>query len=162
MPANSLERAALGFLLVTLYLGTACLLRRYWAYLRKRNAATPPAPARWTLALVDSQTGMSHVLDIDDSPSICCRRRAPEHRRSSLRSLIERTAEFSRRSCVLSLLEERSTKVQGLLEGLFPGVLPGQLGGHSGGRSDGAAAQGSPERVLPKSEKENPEKRGLC
>ena len=125
MPANSLERAALGFLLVTLYLGTACLLRRYWAYLRKRNAATPPAPARWTLALVDSQTGMSHTLDIDDSPS-CCRRcgRAPEHLRSSLRSLIEHTV--SQGEYLSSSGARQKIKVQDKVLGDFTKQRPGR------------------------------------
>ena len=117
MPANSLERAALGFLLVTLYLGTACLLRRYWAYLRRRNAATPPAPARWTLALVDSQTGMSHVLDIDDSPSICCRRCTSEKLRSSLRSRIEHTV--SRGEYLSSSGARQKIKVQDKVLGDF-------------------------------------------
>eukprot|EP01045_Picozoa_sp_COSAG04_P043340 COSAG04_NODE_14160_length_578_cov_1.181628_1_plen_53_part_10 len=53
MYGSRLERAALGFLLVTLYVGVFWLLRRYWDYLRKANAAKPAGPARWTLALVD-------------------------------------------------------------------------------------------------------------
>ena len=82
MYGSRLERAALGFLLVTLYVGVFWLLRRYWDYLRKANAAKPAGPARWTLALVDNQTGVKHTLDIDSGTDMCgCG--------SSLRSQIE-------------------------------------------------------------------------
>eukprot|EP01052_Picozoa_sp_SAG31_P047725 SAG31_NODE_9681_length_1242_cov_1.807524_1_plen_204_part_01 len=63
--------AALSLLLVTLYIALAVLGNRYWRYLRHKNRSAWPAEPRWTLALLDRDTGFRHNLDLD------CRRWEP-------------------------------------------------------------------------------------
>eukprot|EP01049_Picozoa_sp_SAG25_P021407 SAG25_NODE_7925_length_450_cov_0.584046_1_plen_60_part_01 len=57
--ASNLPVAAVSLLLVILFIGSTWLIKRYYAYLIRKNRAQDPEEPRWTLALVDSSPGGS-------------------------------------------------------------------------------------------------------
>jgi hypothetical protein len=66
--ASNLPVAAVSLLLVILFIGSTWLIKRYYAYLIRKNRAQDPEEPRWTLALVDSSPGGSELpMDIDSS-----------------------------------------------------------------------------------------------